>query len=114
MTTRVVMDILRTPVDQLHEVLGLIQPCRLPVESKAKPLANWRMEVDDAVILRYLYQQLHPRRHLEFGTWQGAGALLCLQSCQATVWTVNLLEGERMANGDWAYFTDVPPRPRPR
>ena len=71
MTTRVVMDILRTPVDRLHEVLGLARPCRLPTESKAKPLNRWRMETDDAVILRYLYQQLHPRRHLEFGYLAG-------------------------------------------
>jgi predicted O-methyltransferase YrrM len=53
------------------------------------------MEVDDAPILRYLFRNFRPRRHLEFGTWQGFGTVLCLEECSATVWTINLPFGER-------------------
>ena len=65
--------------------------------------AAWNTEVDDALILRYLYQQHQPRRHLEFGTWQGFGTCLCLESCAAAVWTLNLPDGEAKADGSWAY-----------
>jgi predicted O-methyltransferase YrrM len=65
--------------------------------------AAWNTEVDDALILRYLYQHHQPRRHLEFGTWQGFGTCLCLESCAATVWTLNLPDGEAKADGSWAY-----------
>lgn len=65
--------------------------------------AAWKTEQDDALILRYLYQNHRPRRHLEFGTWQGFGTCLCLESCAATVWTLNLPDGEAKADGSWAY-----------
>jgi hypothetical protein len=52
------------------------------------------MEVDDAPILRYLYRHVRPMRHLEFGTWEGTGACYCLEECNASVWTINLPEGE--------------------
>ena len=61
------------------------------------------MEDDDQQIFRYLYREAKPKRHLEFGTWQGAGTVYCLQECEATVWTINLLEGERRADGQTAY-----------
>jgi predicted O-methyltransferase YrrM len=61
------------------------------------------METDDAPIFRYIYRSLKPKRHLEFGTWQGTGVLYCLEECEATVWTINLLEGESLPNGRWAY-----------
>lgn len=66
-------------------------------------LAEWRMERDDAAILRYLFASVAPRRHLEFGTWQGFSTCLCLESCDATVWTINLPDGESKADGSWAY-----------
>ena len=65
--------------------------------------AAWNTEVDDARILRYLYRHHQPRRHLEFGTWQGFGTCLCLESCAATVWTLNVPDGEAKADGSWAY-----------
>ncbi len=72
--------------------------------SLAKPLAEWIMEDDDAPIFKYLYQQLQPKRHLEFGTWRGTGTCYCLEnSPHATVWTINLLDGETAADGRWAY-----------
>ncbi|MCC6908026.1 MAG: class I SAM-dependent methyltransferase [Phycisphaerales bacterium] len=61
------------------------------------------MEENDEPILRYLYRHARPRRHLEFGTWEGRSALACLQECEATVWTINLREGEADEQGRWAY-----------
>jgi predicted O-methyltransferase YrrM len=61
------------------------------------------MEEDDAPILKFLYRALQPRRHLEFGTWQGWGTVLCLEACDATVWTINLSAGEIRPDGTWAY-----------
>lgn len=72
-------------------------------KSSIKPLDKWQMEIDDGPIFRFLYQAHMPRRHLEFGTWQGWGATLCLESCDATVWTLNLPDGELKADGTWAY-----------
>lgn len=57
---------------------------------------------DDSVI-RYLMRKLAPRRHLEFGTWKGEGVMRVLESCDASVWTLNLWEGEDKADGTWAY-----------
>jgi len=61
------------------------------------------MERDDAPIFAWLYRQFRPLRHLEFGTWQGLGTCLCLDNCAATVWTLNLPDGESRADGSWAY-----------
>jgi len=82
------------PVESLHRRLGLRVPLEYPDESLGKSFDQWRMEVDDAPILRYLYRQLRPVRHLEFGTWEGFGTCLCLSECDATVWTINLPDGE--------------------
>lgn len=79
-----------------------------PPTASATPLDKWRMEENDAPILRYLYQTHRPRRHLEFGTWRGWGTALCLESCDATVWTINLPDGETMKDGSWAYSERVP------
>ena len=74
--------------------------------------AAWDTEKDDALILRYIYQNHQPRRHLEFGTWQGFGTCLCLESCAATVWTINLPDGEAKADGTWAYGERASPTKR--
>ena len=60
------------------------------------------MESDDAPVLQWLYRQLQPTTHLEFGTWEGFGTCLCLDATTATVWTVNLPSGESN-NGGFAY-----------
>jgi len=73
-----------------------------------KPLSCWNMQADDAPILRYLFRNIRPGRHLEFGTWQGFGTLCCLEECLATVWTINLLDGETRQDGSWAYSQTVP------
>lgn len=66
------------------------------------------MEDDDSPIFRYLYRNLRPRRHLEFGTWQGTGTLYVLEECEATVWTINLPGGEIDAEGRWVYSSNYP------
>jgi len=79
-----------------------LPPESLPATSP-NSLTEWRMERDDAPIFRFLYRGFRPRRHLEFGTWQGFGTCLCLESSPATVWTINLPDGETLADGRWAY-----------
>jgi hypothetical protein len=83
------------PVESLHERLGLSAPLNYPSELLFKPMAEWRTEVDDAPILRYLYRHLQPARHLEFGPADGANARLCLEECQASVWTINPILAHR-------------------
>lgn len=73
------------------------------LKSYAKDFYNWKMEDDDAPILRYIYKNYNPKRHLEFGTWQGYGVNLVLEESDATVWTVNLPFGEKRENNDSAY-----------
>jgi len=96
------------PVTSLHERLHFTDP--ISASYGHKPFSQWKMEEDDAPILRYLYRQVRPSRHLEFGTWEGTGACYCLEECGAHVWTINLPHGE-MVNGQPAYFSsadDVP------
>lgn len=81
-------------VTALHERLSFDQPLDYPDPSRRKLFLDWKMEDDDAPILRYLYRNFRPHRHLEFGTWSGTGACYCLEECDASVWTINLPEGE--------------------
>ena len=82
------------PVDTLHQRLGWPTPLDYPASSLNKPLTHWTMEIDDAPIFRYLYRHAQPNRHLEFGTWLGTGTTYCLEESPATVWTINLPQGE--------------------
>jgi len=91
------------PIQELHKELCFRTPIDYPESSLHKPLEKWKMEVDDSPIFRYIYHNFRPKRHLEFGTWQGQGALYCLEECDATVWTINLLKGERWSDGRPAY-----------
>ena len=97
-------------VSALHERLGQSGPLDYPYSSRTKPFLDWKMEDDDAPILRYLYRSLRPRRHLEFGTWAGTGTCYCLEECDATVWTINLLEGE-LIEGKPAYSSAIDDAP---
>jgi len=96
-------DVPAVSVTDLHTRLGFPTPLDYPASSLHKPLTDWKMEIDDSPIFRYLYRNFRPRRHLEFGTWQGSGVLYCLEECDATVWTINLLEGETKPDGKWVY-----------
>jgi predicted O-methyltransferase YrrM len=90
------------PVESLHERLGFSRRVDYPAASLSTPFSKWRMEVDDAPILRYLYREARPARHLEFGTWEGTGACYCLEECDAHVWTINVPGGE-LVDGQPAY-----------
>jgi len=89
------------PLAELGRLLG--KPGSVPPPRSDHALTDWQMQRDDAPILRYLFSTLAPRRHLEFGTWQGFGTCLCLEACAGTVWTLNLPDGESKADGSWAY-----------
>ena len=70
-------------VADLHTRLSFSTPIDYPEASRRKPRRDWKMEDDDAPILRYLYRNVRPRRHLEFGTWSGTGACYCLEESDA-------------------------------
>lgn len=89
------------PVESLAQAFP---QCALPPPTRSKrSFSVWQMEIDDAPIFSWLYRAHQPKRHLEFGTWQGFGACLCLDACDATVWTLNLPDGETRPDGTWAY-----------
>ena len=87
-------------VFDLHTALGFDAPIDYPKSSLVKRFSQWKMEVDDAPIFRYIYRNARPRRHLEFGTWQGKGTVFCLEECDATVWTINMPFGE----GSYSFY----------
>jgi predicted O-methyltransferase YrrM len=91
-------------VDDLGAALGFAVPIDFRDEWRRLALRHWVMDADDA-ILRYVFRNARPGRHLEFGTWLGEGVLRCVEECDAAVWTINLLEGETLPNGQWAYGT---------
>ena len=93
-------------VKELQKKLGFDSSLDYPKTSLLKPLSEWKMEIDDSPIFRYIYRHFKPRRHLEFGTWQGTGALYCLEECDATVWTINLPFGEDESDGSSSYGHD--------
>ena len=97
------IDISLVEVESLQACLNFHSPINYSTASLNKPLDQWQMEVDDAPIFRYIYRNFRPKRHLEFGTWQGIGVDYCLEECDATVWTLNLFEGEKTQNGRNAY-----------
>ncbi|HET9193175.1 MAG TPA: class I SAM-dependent methyltransferase [Vicinamibacterales bacterium] len=97
-------------VSALHERLGQSPPLDYPSSSRHKSFLDWKMENDDAPILRYLYRTFRPHRHLEFGTWAGTGACYCLEECDAAVWTINLVEGE-LIEGRPAYSSAIDDAP---
>jgi predicted O-methyltransferase YrrM len=68
-----------------------------------KPLSNWKMETDDAPLLELLWRSQAPRRHLEFGTWEGFGTTLVARVTDAEIWTVNLSTGEARTDGTSLY-----------
>ncbi|GAB1409757.1 hypothetical protein MASR1M90_09110 [Desulfovibrionales bacterium] len=90
-------------VADLHKHLGFDNPLEYPADSLSKPFSKWKMEIDDSPIFRYVYRNFFPKRHLEFGTWQGTGTRYCLEESQATVWTINIPTGEFLPNGQTAY-----------
>jgi SAM-dependent methyltransferase len=94
-------------VDDLGPLLGYAAPFEAAAFNKNKGYLDWRMEGDDSQILAYLYRNHQPHRHFEFGTWEGFGAALCAESCNAEIWTLNLPAGERTSAGDPVYRREV-------
>jgi hypothetical protein len=92
-------------VEDLHNRLGIAESFRPPPSFGSKPLRDWRMETEDSLILRFIYRNLKPNRHLEFGTWTGAGARCVLDESEATVWTINLPSGEFNDDGRTVYHS---------
>lgn len=90
------------PVEVFHQLLGLTASLEFPERWRHRSLAGWTMDADDYV-LRYVFRHLRPLRHLEFGTWLGDGVLRCVEECNATVWTLNVPQGEAKPDGEWAY-----------
>ena len=72
-------------------------------DSQTLPCSPADDDLADAPALRYLFRHFKPRRHLEFGTWKGKGACRVIEESPASVWTLNLWEGEDKADGSWAY-----------
>jgi FkbM family methyltransferase len=91
------------PVERLHAELGFERPLDYPSGSRSRHFTEWKMEVDDSPIFRYIYRNFKPARHLEFGTWQGTGTLYCLEESAATVWTLNMPFGEEGEGGKTVY-----------
>lgn len=94
-------------VSDLSRRLGFKSPVPPPPAPSGKELRKLSMDEDDSLILRWLFKSFRPSRHLEFGTWQGKGVMCCLEECDATVWTLNPLEGEKDESGGWAYSSIV-------
>ncbi len=90
-------------VDALPGHLAADSSPNLPSGYWDKPLTQWKMEVDDAPILEWLWRWFSPRRHFEFGTWEGFGATLVARATEADIWTVNLPEGETGTDGSSLY-----------
>jgi predicted O-methyltransferase YrrM len=97
------MKILNTPLSELHKFFGISNAWEGPAPGEGIAYKNWRMEDHDAPILKYLYKNLKPKRHLEFGTWYGFGASLVAENSPATIWTLNLWEGEKKPTGENLY-----------
>ncbi|MGH7225045.1 MAG: class I SAM-dependent methyltransferase, partial [Gemmataceae bacterium] len=105
------------PVEELGEALRFRRPFVPEKRVYHHTLAEFITEIDEPAIFRYIYRNFEPVRHLEFGTWEGSGVVLCAESCAATIWTINLPEGERDAYGaplysatpqDVSPFSDTP------
>ena len=88
------IDIPLVHILDLHMALDFADAIDYPKSSLIKKFSQWKMEIDDAPIFRYIYRNAKPSRHLEFGTWQGKGAVFCLEESNATVWTINMPFGE--------------------
>lgn len=92
----------------LQESLAIKLPSRQWAGFADFPVPPEYDDLDDARVLRYLYRNFAPARHLEFGTWKGKGVRRVLDECEnASVWTINLWEGEYKTDGSWAYSEPI-------
>jgi len=98
-------------LDNLFSVFGKAPTDIGLKKTSKKHLKAYEMEEDDSEVLRYLYKTTNPLRHLEIGTWKGFGSKLVLENSRATVWSINLLEGEKNKAGGSVY-EELPMMPR--
>lgn len=88
----------------LGKYLGDRVPAIQWTESTNLPAPPAYDDLNDARVLRYFFRNFRPNRHLEFGTWKGNGVRRVLEeSAHASVWTINVWEGEDKPDGTWAY-----------
>ena len=90
------------PVENLGYALGFERPF-MPTALYRHKLADFKTERDETPIFEFIYGNFRPRRHLEIGTWEGHGATTVARTSDAEIWTVNLPEGERDAEGKPMY-----------
>ncbi|HEY6980679.1 FkbM family methyltransferase [Reyranella sp.] len=90
------------PVGNLGHALGFERPF-MPTALYRHKLADFKTERDETPIFEFIYGNFRPRRHLEIGTWEGHGATTVARASDAEIWTVNLPEGERNAEGKPMY-----------
>jgi FkbM family methyltransferase len=75
------------PVAELGVVLGFHAAFVPDIRVYRHALADFRTEVDEAAMFRYLYGQFQPRRHLEINSRDDWGASLCASASDAEIWT---------------------------
>ncbi len=98
---------------ELRQILGFKEAPRCA--SQLDDFHNLLMERNDAPILEWIFRNLSPSAHFEFGTWEGFGTLLVLRTSNAEVWTINLPEGEEDEAGPRYLGSREPNHPeRPR
>jgi FkbM family methyltransferase len=90
------------PVESLGRALGFARPY-ISTPLYRHPLASFNTERDETPIFEFIYRNFQPRRHLEIGTWEGHGTVTVARVSEAEIWTVNLPEGERDADGNLLY-----------
>jgi len=91
------------PIEKIHSAFGFRRPFVPMIKIYRHELADFKTEIHEAAIYTYIYEQARPKRHLEFGTWEGLGATLCARNCEAEIWTVNLPGGEKDEGGNPIY-----------
>ena len=85
--------------------LGLDVRVADPLEDLSCDSLGWRMNPDDARLLAALYRAAQPDRHLEIGTWEGFGVVLCAENAPSVeITTINLPDGEIAPGGNFAYL----------
>jgi predicted O-methyltransferase YrrM len=87
--------ITRVPLARLHEEFGFDAQIDWTPPDSNSTFENWDIKTHDAALIRYIFRNFKPKRHLEFGTGSGASALYCLEESTATVYTINTPFGVR-------------------
>jgi predicted O-methyltransferase YrrM len=94
----------RVQMEKLHEELGFTERLDAVCTGNTETFQEWDMETRDQPVLRYIFRNFRPKRHLEFGTGQGRSTVYCLEECDATVYTINAPTGAiDMADGRTLY-----------